>query len=249
MIMNKITQQQASLMYPIITEGRCYEVVNVIDNSNELFREASILEEEKELEYLDELRRFVNDNYEKSIQQIYNKLDSIHRTRMFDIEKVKLLPDDMIYEIKSYLEPELKYTRKFSILRSLNERFSGIDCVESFLFKVPKKLIIDIIKGCNIYHYDNISLVSSSSKENWCRMIFWETTKHFPKSGDLVRMDKNLEKQNREYSAPKNLDKWFKFFLYINTYKKYRALLESKLKSTDAKITTLKNSKLTYKNI
>lgn len=245
--MNRITQEQVSIMYPIITQGKAYSVLCTMEKYNELFSESSKLEEDIELEYLDELRRFVNENYEKALNKIYNKLDSIHKTRTFDIEKIKLLPDDMIYEIKSYLEPELKYTRRFTLLRSMDERFDGnLRYVESYLFKVPKKLIIDMIKGCNITHYEN-PLTTNASKENWCRMIGAEVRKHFSISGDLIRMDKNLDRQNREYSTPKILDKWFKFFLYINTYQKYRDLLESKLKKTDAKLTVLKNKKIVVK--
>jgi hypothetical protein len=66
----------------------------------------------------------------------------------------------------------------------------------------------------------------------------------------MLRVDKLLSNRDAEWSSDpqiKLIDKWFKFFLYIHTFKKYRAELESKLKKTDTKISSLKNKKIVVK--
>jgi hypothetical protein len=57
-----------------------------------------------------------------------------------------------------------------------------------------------------------------------------------------MRVDKLLAGRECEWGLRPQLDRWFMFFLYIHTFKKYRATLEGKLKKTDEKISSLKKT-------
>jgi len=236
--------------YPLIdTTNKVYKLKQIESALKELQAEANNMKgDEEEVVYLEQLENFIANTYMSEITKIKKRTAMIERTKNFDCSKVKNLPDDMIYEIKSYLQPELEYTRRFSILRQIDSGFSWWYDVDDYLNKVPKKLLIALKDSCNIY--PSMSVSSKDQKEKWCRMILEETQRRFNKKNDTTRVDKLLANRNDEWSSDpkiKLIDKWFKFFLYIYTFKKYRAELESKVKKTDAKLTLLKNKKFVVK--
>ena len=236
--------------YPLInTQNKVYKLKQIEVAFKELQTETNnIKSDEEEVVYLEQLENFITNTYLKNLTEIKNRTAMIERTKKFDFNKIKNLPDDCIFEIKSYLEPELNYVRKFSILRQIDSGFSWWRDVDDYIFKVPKKLIIALKESCAIY--PSMYVKSSDQKEKWCRMIIDETQKLFSKKKDMMRVDKLLANRDAEWSSDpqiKLIDKWFKFFLYIHTFKKYRAELESKLKKTDTKISSLKNKKIVVK--
>lgn len=236
--------------YPLInTQNKVYKLKQIEVAFKELQHEVNnIKSDEEEVLYLEQLENFITNTYMSEITKIKKREKQIERTKNFDCSKIKNLPPDMVYEIKSYLAPELNYVRKFSILRQLDSGFSWWRDVETYLWKVPKKLIIAMKDSCNIY--PSMSIASKDDKEKWCRMIIDETQRLFSKKKDEMRVDKLLANRDAEWSLDPNIkliDKWFKFFLYIHTFKKYRAELESKLKKTDTKISSLKNKKIVVK--
>jgi len=236
--------------YPLInTQNKVYKLKQIEVAFKELQTETNnIKSDEEEVVYLEQLENFITNTYLENITKIKKRTAMIERTKKFDFSKIKNLPDDCIFEIKSYLAPELNYVRKFSILRQLDSGFSWWRDVDDYLFKVPKKLLISMKESCGIY--PSISVKSGDQKEKWCRMIIDETQRLFSKKKDEMRVDKLLANRDAEWSSDPNIkliDKWFKFFLYIHTFKKYRAELESKVKKTDAKLTILKNKKIVVK--
>jgi len=236
--------------YPLInTQNKVYKLKQIEVAFKELQTETNnIKSDEEEVVYLEQLENFITNTYLKNLTEIKNRTAMIERTKKFDFNKIKNLPDDCIFEIKSYLEPELNYVRKFSILRQIDSGFSWWREVDDYIFKVPKKLIIALKESCAIY--PSMYVKSGDQKEKWCRMIIDETQKLFSKKKDMLRVDKLLSNRDAEWSSDtqiKLIDKWFKFFLYIHTFKKYRAELESKLKKTDTKISSLKNKKIVVK--
>jgi phosphoenolpyruvate synthase/pyruvate phosphate dikinase len=154
----------------------------------------------------------------------------------------------MIIEIKSFLQPEIQYATRFTMLRSIQSRYSGLWEVEyNLMGKVPKKLIMDLVEKCKIY--PSMYVKSKDQKEKWCRMIIEETNK-FDYQKSITRMDKLLALNNEEWSSDPNekrIDKWYKFYLYIFVYKKYRAELEADIKNKTEKLTILKNKKFVVK--
>jgi hypothetical protein len=241
--------EELKTAFPVLIEGNSHRLHQHHTLHSELFKHTNqIADDDSEVQYLTQLELFITKSYLNEIQKIKTKTAMIERTKNFDCSKIKNLPDDMIYEIKSYLAPELNYVRKFSILRQIDSGFSWWRDVDDYIFKVPKKLIIDLKDKCNIY--PSMYVKSSDQKEKWCRMIIDETQKLFSKKKDMMRVDKLLANRDAEWSSDpkvKLIDKWFKFFLYINTFKKYRAELETKVKKTDEKLALLKNKKIVVK--
>jgi hypothetical protein len=233
--------------YPTFAENNIrYHIIQHNLNCKKLIETASSINNNKdEIRYLNDLQKFINNSLLEITTRINNKTTMIERSKNFDIEKVKNLPDDIIGVIKSYLEPEITYTRKFSILRSIDSNFGYWTDVYNYLDKVPKKIIIELKKTCDIYPV--IYVCSKEQKEKWCRMIIDETNRLFSKAKDDVRIDKLLECQSNQYSTPSVLDKWFKFFLCINTFKKHRKYLEGKVRKTDAKLSMLKIQNIVIK--
>jgi hypothetical protein len=230
--------------YPSLSS---YYLQQNITNCDVIFKISNQTNNDKdEVEYLEQYQHFLMNNYYGEITKINRKKKMIERIKNFDCSKIQNLPKDLIKEIKSYLEPELNYVRKFSILRKLDMlEFSWWRDVETYLWKVPKKLIIATKESCCIFPCNSVA--SKDNKEKWCRMIMNETSRLFSKKHDGMRVDKLFGvKQDTEFGV-KQIDKWFKFFLYIHTFKKYRAKLESNKKQTNTKIYSLKNKKIVVK--
>ena len=227
--------------YPLLSKESSYRLRTINYSCDDLLKGANTIKDEAdEIAYLRELELFYTNNYMSEITKIKKRTDMIERAKNFDCNMVKNLPDDIICSIKGYLEPELNFTRKFSILRQINSGFAWWRDIDDYLIKVPKKLIIALKKSCCII--PRADVVSRDSKEAWCRMIDEETAKLFCKNNDLMRVDKLLAGRECEWGLRPQLDRWFMFFLYIHTFKKYRATLEGKLKKTDEKISSLKKT-------
>jgi hypothetical protein len=235
--------------YPLIdTQHKVYKLKQIETSLRELQTEANNTKsDEAEVAYLEQLENFISNTYYKNITEIRKRTDLIERTKRFDISKVQYLPPDMIGEIKSYLQPEIKYATRFTMIRSIQQRYTGLWEVEyNLMGNVPKKILMDLVEKCNIY--PTMSVRSKDQKEKWCRMIIEEIGKwNYEKS--LIRTDKLLALHNEEWSSTteKRIDKWYKFFLYIIVYKKYRVELATSIHNKTEKLNILKNKKIVVK--
>ena len=248
--MNRI---QLKTAYPLLANehnNTMYRLQEVSSNCKYIFDGSNKLDdEETEINYLRELEVFLKDIHNTEIKRINNRIGLITNSNNFDVSKVKNLPQDMIYEIASYLEPEINFTRKFSILRKLDMRFDTLGWFEvaGWLVNIPKKLIMDLLNQCEIYPS---GVTTSEKKEEWCKVIYTQIHTLFSKEKSAIRIDKLIEQHTPPIlSCNKDLiiDKWFKVILHIVAYKNYIKLLEGKLKKTHTKIKVLKNTKIVVK--
>jgi hypothetical protein len=246
------TQQYAILQstYPVIAKGNVlYKLSQTINSNQEIQKHSNnIIEEKDELEYLEELQTFMTTEYNSNMNKIKSKIEVIEKTKKLDLSMLEKLPADCMYEIKSYLQPEIEYSKKFMILRSIKTRYSGSWDIEyELMAKVPKKLIMNLIEKCKIY--PELYVKSKDLKHKWCLMIEGDTDKIVNTHKLGMRVDKLLANHNEEYSSSKEkrIDKWYKFFLYICVYRKYRAELENSITNQNDKLTKLKNTKISVK--
>jgi len=235
--------------YPLIdTQNKVYKLKQIETLLRELQTEANNTKsDEAEVAYLEQFENFIANTYYKNITEIRKRTNLIERTKNFDISKVQYLPPDMVYEISTYLQPEIKYATRFTMIRSIQQRYTGLWEVEyNLMGNVPKKILMDLVEKCNIY--PTMSVRSKEQKEKWCRMIVEEIGKwNYEKS--LTRTDKLLALHNEEWSSTteKRIDKWYKFFLYIIVYKKYRVELATSIHNKTEKLNILKNKKIVVK--
>jgi len=253
-----ITDAELRTTYPLIsTDNGCcavWKLRQYRDTRNiyiSTTTSSKIDDDDDEVAYLKELEIFMNDTHTQEITKIKNKLDLIENSKKIDCNKIQNLPEDILYEIKSYLEPELKFTRKFCMLRQLVEEIKigtlGWMDVDRWLVKVPKKLLMNLIKDCGIYPSDFI-LKSGDKKEEWCKFICYQFNKLFSKEKSAIMINKLMEQHKYQYDTRELIgDKWFRVLLHISMFQKYRKELEGKLKKTDNKIKVLKNSNITIK--
>lgn len=231
--------------YPLIVANECASSLMTTGNAfTNLHKNANkIKTDEDEIAYLDELENFVMNTYCENITKIKLKKRQIEKTQAFDISKVQNLPDDMIYEISTWLEPEIKYTKKFCILKRICWDNGSEWGMEHHLWNAPKKLITDLRSDCNMYFDDYVP--ASRPKINQIRGIL----KYLKKLVDEkdTRLDKLLKLYNDEPYSHKHLDICYKFFLYIETFLKYRKELESKVNKNKATLKKLKNNKIAIK--
>jgi hypothetical protein len=241
--------EELKIQYPTIAKATSlYKLQQIQSGFKELQSGANnLIYDEVEKEYLDQLELFIANEYCSQITKIKKRQAQIERTKNFDISKVQYLPPDMIGEIKSYLQPEIKYATRFTMLRSIQQRYTGLWEVEyNLMGNVPKKILMDLVEKCNIY--PTMSVRSKDQKEKWCRMIVEEIGKwNYEKS--ITRTDKLLALHNEEWSSTteKKIDKWYKFFLYIIVYKKYRVELATSIHNKTEKLNILKNKKIVVK--
>jgi hypothetical protein len=240
--------------YPLITDlNGTMRMEQTIVGFRELNKKANqIITTDDEVAYLKSLEDFIDDVANKKKKEIKNKLDAIERSKKFDmINFIKYLPYDMVYTIKKYLEPELTYTRKITTL--VNRVWNDLTLspspygIEGYLFKVSKPQIIRLIGDC--YIYPTMSMRSGDKKERWCNMIY-EEFKLLIRYKLNTPINKLLALRDEEWSSDPNLkriDKWYKFFLYIHTFKKYRAELETAVIKQKATLTKIKNNQIICK--
>lgn len=231
--------------YPLLTKDG-FHTMNTFDNIYENLRLNinKTKNNEEGLAYLDEAETFLQNTYLENITKLKNKRMDIERTTRFDMIKLKNLPADIIYEISTWLEPEIKYSRAFMVLqrygRSTNWSLGGM---ETHLWYVPKKIIIFLKDSCAIWFHDYTK--NSEPKANFCDGIRIYLRKLILDK-DTMGVDKLLVEYNSERGT-KRLDKIYKFFLYIEVYLKYRKELEAKNKNTNGKLKALKNNKIEVK--
>jgi hypothetical protein len=231
--------------YPLIVAN---ESVSSLMTSNNAFTNLhksanKIKTDEEEIAYLDELENFVMNTYCENITKIKLKKQQIERTQAFDISKVQNLPDDMIYEISTYLQPEIKYTKKFCILKRICLDNGSEWGMEHHLWNAPKKLITDLTSECRMYFADYTPAIRP--KINHIRGIL-KYLKQLVDEKD-IRLDKLLKLYDDEPYSHKHLDICYKFFLYIETFLKYRKELESKVSKNKATLKKIKNNKIVIK--
>jgi len=241
-------------LYPLICENNSsYQVdsyVACIDNI--VRRTTQIVKDEDEIAYLEEIHKLLETEYLKSKKLIESKKRIATQHKNLDLEKVKTLPDDILYEIKSYLAPELNYARKFGVLRKLSFNWTSwlrpaVYLESDYLFAVPKDLIVKLVDSLGIGY--NMSMRHGDKKERWLEMIVEEGERIFGNTKSNMRMDKLLLNHNQEYSCKnqKRIDKWYSFWLNIVVFKKYRKELEAKKGKNVDKLKALKNKKISVK--
>jgi hypothetical protein len=237
---------ELKIAYPLITSHKLsYDLLEYQRVNNTLLKQTcSIDDDEKEFAYLTELELFITNTLKENQKKIQHQFRMIENSKNFDCSKIQELPDDMIDEIKSYLEPELKFTRKFSVLRFIHSVLPYPASVYTWLDKVPKKLIIDLIRSCNIYPSN---VTTGEKKEEWCNFIYHQINLEFNREKYSTRIDKLLERHSYHYSGDKLVERWFKVVLHIHVFQKYRRELEIKLKKNDRKIYELKNRIISVK--
>jgi hypothetical protein len=240
--------EELKVMYPVINKiNKIHNIQGIMTTCGILHKQANIIKtDEEEISYLEEIETYIGNLYCSQITKIKLKKQQIEKAKKFDMSKIQNLPDDMIYEISTWIQPELQYTKKFMVLQKFQTSISGNWEMELFLVKLPKALLIDLIKDkCNIY--SSMYCKTSHQKEKWCRMMIEELSKLVGEQRGNIRIDKHLAIMNDEYGSDKNIDKWFKLFLHIQTYKKYRQELEIDDKIIIGKLNKLKNTKISVK--
>jgi len=241
-------------LYPLICENNSsYQVdsyINCIDGI--VRRTTQIVKDDDEVAYLEEIHKLLETEYLKSKKLIESKKRIATQHKNLDLEKVKTLPDDILYEIKSYLAPELTYARKFGVLRQLSFNWTcyllpAVYLESDYLFAVPKDLIVKLIDSLSIVF--SMSMKSGDKKERWLEMIVEEVDRLVGNTKSNMRMDKLLLNHNQEYSSnnQKRIDKWYSFWLNVIVFKKYRKELEAKKSKNVDKLKALKNKKIVVK--
>jgi hypothetical protein len=240
-------------LYPLICEINAEHNICNLNSSIKyiLSRSNQIVKDDDEIDYLIEVQKLLDRVYLKNMKLIESKIKIAMLHQNLDLEKVKKLPDDILYVIKSYLEPELEYSRKFGVLRQIRSNWSFylhphiyLEC--DYLFAVPKDLIMNLITSIGIGHNIN----QGQKKEIWLRMIIKEVDELFGDKKSSMRMDKLLINHYQEYAHNNNqrrLEKWYRFWLNITVFKKYRKELEADKKNKISKLTALKNKKIVIK--
>ena len=242
-------------LYPLICENNSsYQVDSYVCCIDSIVRKTTqIVKDDDEVAYLEEIHKLLETEYLKSKKLIESKKQIATQHRNLDLEKVKNLPDDILYEIKSYLAPELDYARKFGVLRQLSFNWScylrpAVYLETDYLFAVPKDLIIQLINTLNIGFSMNVK--NGDKKERFCLMLVEELDRKIGNTKSIMRMDKLLFNHNQEYCPSNNkrvIDKWYRFWLSIVVFKKYRKELEVKKGKNVDKLKALKNKKIVVK--
>lgn len=231
--------------YPLISSAnKVYKLKQIESSFKELQGEANrITSDEEEIIYLEALENFTKNTMMCEITKIKNKTAMIKRCKNFDCSKVENLPDDILNEIKSYLEPEIAYTKKYVVVN----RYIGDIVSEgkiTYFWSVPKKLITDLKLNCNLYLNDYVK--ASEPKNNFVNGIFEFICKSV-KDKDNMRVDKLLALQTNYMREYKQVEISYKFLLYISTYLKYRKRLEENKSKKLAILKSLKNNKIVVK--
>ena len=188
-----------------------------------------------------------------TIRRIQYKRQAIINTEKFDIRKVRNLPDDCVYEISTYLQPEIDYTKKFILLRDVLETFNNTWDVEyNLMRKVPKKLMMKLIDECGIYpSINNIKVRPKHQKSRWCNMILDMMGNTAPYTYSETRLDKILAittfNKYENYNGKSHIDNWYNFILHIVVYNKYRRELEQSISGHSELLANLKNNKIKVK--
>jgi len=238
--------EELRVNYPVISKiNKVHNILGIMTTCGILHEQANkIRTEEEEVAYLDELENYIGNLYSNQITKIKLKKQQIERTNGFDITKVQNLPDDMIYEISTWLEPEIKYAQKITTLYYYSYNIGWTNSgMETYLWDVPKKLILDLKSECSLYFGEYVK--SSEPKSRFTNAINTYLTDILLYK-DTMRMDKLLAEYNKEYGT-KKLDNCYKFFLYVHTYMKYRKELEQKVNKSNTKLKSLKNNKIRVK--
>lgn len=238
-------------LYPLICKNNSsYQIDGYIGCIDNIVRNTTeIVKDDDEVAYLEEIHKLLETEYLKSKKLIESKKKIATQHRNLDLEKVKNLPDDILYTIKSYLTPELDYARKFGVLRWLSFNWScylrpAVYLETDYLFAVPKDLIVKLLDNLNINF--SMYMKSGDKKERWLLAIVEETDKKIGNTKSSMRMDKLLKRQDGEHGT-KSIDKWYRFWLNMVVFKKYRKALEAKKGKNVDKLKALKNKKIVVK--
>jgi hypothetical protein len=193
-----------------------------------------------EHEYLMKLMKYDDEAYQARQKKIVGRLEYLHRVWKLDLEKVKNLPDDILFEIKSYIQPELQYTKKFVILRQVFENNYCKHQLRRYLFSVPKKLIVKLIDSCSIYLTNeggHTRLLWKNQKDDWTDAIWGKLWELFTDTEEVSVSSLIERKQSWESEHKQN--KYYKLFLAFHTFIRYKILLQGKIAKAETAIVKL----------
>jgi hypothetical protein len=194
---------------------------------------------EEEIAIFTELLRYQDEEYIALKKKVQGKL-LLHKYRDFDIESVKKLPDDILFEIKSYLEPEITKSRKLGVLllyKQIN--------MDGFCFKLSKKQLMELFRNSIGY----TALRSGAQKEVWCNYLHEALRDDQPNKRDTFTQLNTRPVWCGEKRQDNGINNYYKLLLHIVCFIKHRTMLEKNKKKNEAKIKTLKNTEIRVKNI
>jgi len=233
--------------FPLLTKeewcNNTYRIVQIDQYYDYIEQTANHIDSRNsEIEYLLEFSKFVTFINNHYISKIENRLKNIELSNKFKIEEIEKLPTDIINHIKGYLEPEIIYTRKFSIIYNLTpKKITAIGIPYDFhdyFEKVPKKIILRLLDSS----YITICRLSKDQKYFWTKEIEKEVEKLFSENKSSTSVSNLLTIHNSQYGIHKQIDKWYKFFLYVEVFKRYRKRLEDNEKKNKTSLIKLKNT-------
>ena len=234
------------IKFPLLTNqefNNSYRILQIVSNYEQIEQSANhINTSNSEIEYLLEFSNFVTFQYNFISSKIENRLKLIELSNNFKIEELEKLPTDIVNHIKQYLEPEIIYTRKFSIIYNLTPKkitATGIPYdFHEYFENVPKKILIRLLDSS----YISLCRLSKEQKYFWTKEIEKEVEKLFSEDKFTTSISKLLSIHNNQYGIYKQIDKWYKFFLYVEVFKRYRKQLEDNEKKNKTSLAKLKNT-------
>jgi hypothetical protein len=239
-------------LYPLICEIDDFKVRSYVVAIDNIIRTSTqLVKDDDEVKYLIEVQQLLNREYLKNMKLIENKIKIATQHRTLDLEKVSKLPEDILYEIKSYLAPEVEYARKFGVLQQLSLKWSSylrpeVYLERDYLLYVPKEIIIKLIDSISIYFGMNIT--RTDKKERWLIMLVEELDTLIGHQASRMRTDKLLFNSTYNHtSTPRSIsriEKWYRFWLNIVVFKKYRKELGQKKAENADKLKQLKNKRI-----
>lgn len=228
-----IIQEELKAQYPSIThnENVGWALANIVYEYTNCFK----LEDKTDIAELEQLELFYSNLYHSHQKTLKGRINTVRNTANFDISKVQDLPDDIIGVIKSYIEPELDYVKKLSVLDKFARvhRRSAPRAMERWLTDVPKERIVDLLRGDCMGIWINVNI--AEPKDEWCNQIhnvLQTLTEYIDKP--IAYLLKNNYRSLAMY----------RFLLHMKVFIDYRYKLEANKKANKEKLVKLKKTKI-----
>lgn len=229
-------QEELKAQYPLIAQDKYvgWGLARTVYDYTHCYT----LEDNNDIAELEELELFYSNLYHSHQKKLKEHTNRIRRTSNFDISKVQDLPDDIIGVIKSYIEPELAYVKKLTVLDTFARlhRRSAPRAMERWLTPVPKELIVDILRGGCIGV--SISVNIAEPKDEWCNQI------HNKLQTLTEYTDKQISYLLKDTYCSSAM---YRFLLHMKVFIDYRNKLEANKRANKEKLDKLKKTKILVK--
>ena len=229
-------QAELKAQYPLIfhNENVGWALANLVYN----YTGCNKPEDKTDIAELEQLELFYSNLYHSHQKTIRGRINTVRNTANFDISKVQDLPDDIIGVIKSYIEPELDYVKKLTVLDTFARfhRRTAPRSIERWLTPVPKELIVDILRGDCMGIWINVNI--AEPKGEWCNQV------HNVLQTLTEYTDKPISyllKNGRDYYRSLAM---YRFLLHMKVFIDYRYKLEANKKANKEKLDKLKKTKI-----